>query len=131
MRNALYYLLAAILLVCLGMTVGCGAPQITIPSGQASVFYAQARADYATAKLIATRACSGPVIAPQGPAQGPYLDKASCDSLAAIDIQAQTLRKAVEAALMNPSQPIDWAQVMSYAASVSEMLVRLGLLAAK
>lgn len=108
-----------LLALCLTL-VACGAPQITIPAGQASVMYANARADYATAKIIATQACVGG-----------KLDKQACDALGVIDLRAQTLRQSVEAALMNPTQPIDWAQVMSYTASVSEMLIKLGLLAVK
>jgi hypothetical protein len=111
--------------------VGCATPQITIPVGQAAVFYAQARADYATAKIIVLKACGGPVLTPQGQVVTTYLDKESCAALQVIDLQAQTIRKAVEQSLMNASSPIDWAQVMSYAASVSEMLIRLGLLAVK
>lgn len=111
--------------------VGCGAPQIVIPAGQAAVFYAQARADYATAKILIVQACSGPAIAPQGPVTTKYLDKDSCNALAAIDLQAQTLRKTVEQALLNTAAPVDWGQVMSYTASVTEMLIKLGVFAIK
>jgi hypothetical protein len=108
------------LILAVALLVGCGAPQITLPMGQAAIFYAQARADYATARVIITQGCSGGRI-----------DKAACDALTVIDTRAQTLRQSVESSLANPSQPVDWAQVMSYAASVSEMLIKLGVLSIK
>lgn len=111
-------LLVAVLLAV--VLVGCGTPQISIPMGQASIMWAQARSDYAIAKTIVAQGCTGGKI-----------DKASCDALTAIDLRAQTVRQSVEASLANPTQPVDWGQVMSYTASVSEMLIRLGVLAVK
>lgn len=108
------------LLILSMVLIGCATPQVTMPVGVASVAYAQARADYAIASVIVSRACTSG-----------QLDAAACTSAAAIDTRAKILRQSIEAALMNPSQPIDWAQVMSYSASVAEMLIKLGVLVAK
>jgi hypothetical protein len=120
-----------LILGCVLLLGACATPQITIPAGQAAIFYAQARSDYATAKIIVLKACGGPVLTPQGQVMTTYLDKESCEALRVIDIQAQTLRTAVEKALLDARAPIDWGQVMAYAATVSEMLIKLGVLAVK
>jgi hypothetical protein len=91
--------------------------QVTLPVGVASVAYAQARADYATATVIVTQACTAG-----------KLSKEACASAKVIDARAQILRQSIEAALMNPSQPVDWAQVLAYTASVAELLLKLGVL---
>lgn len=111
--GVLFVLLSAVL-------VACGTPQISLPMGQAAIMWGQARADCGAAKMIIAQGCAGGKI-----------DKASCDALAAIDLRAQTVRQSVEQSLANPSQPVDWQQVMTYSASISEMLIRLGVLAAK
>jgi hypothetical protein len=84
------------------------------------VAFGQVRADYAVAKVIITQGCMGGKI-----------DKDSCDALTAIDTRATIIRTQVEKALMDARSPVDWAQVMSYAATVSEMLIKLGVLAVK
>ncbi len=75
---------------------------------------------FSPAKVIIVQGCTGGKI-----------DKESCDALAAIDMRAQTLRTTIERALLDTKAPVDWGQVMSYAASVSEMLIKLGVLAVK
>jgi hypothetical protein len=97
--------------------VACATPQVTMPAGVASVMYAQGRADYAVAKVLVTQACKA----------GKW-DKAACEAAKEIDLRAQTYRSAIEGALINPTQPVDWAQVLAYTQSVSELLLKLGVL---
>ena len=97
--------------------ISCAGPQVTMPVGVASVMYAQARADYATVKLLVIQGC----------AVGKW-DKEACDAAKAIDIRAQTLKQAIEGSLLNPQQPVDWAQVLQYTASVAELLLKIGVL---
>jgi len=107
-----------VILIVLGtLLAGCAPMQVTLPVGVASVAYAQARADYATATVIVTQACTAG-----------KLSKEACASAKVIDARAQILRQSIEAALMNPSQPVDWAQVLAYTASVAELLLKLGVL---
>jgi uncharacterized lipoprotein YajG len=105
------------LMLALVALVGCATPQVTMPVGVASVAYAQARADYATAAILVTQACVAG-----------KLDKQACDAAAAIDVRAKVLKQSIESALMNPSQPIDWGQVLQYTASVAELLIKVGVL---
>ena len=104
------------LILALVLLAGCAPMQVTLPVGVASVAYAQARADYATAAVIVTQAC-----------KAEKLSQEACASAKIIDARAQTLRKSIESALMNPSQPVDWAQVLAYTASVAELLLKLGV----
>ena len=96
---------------------GCAAPQVSMPVGVASIMYSQARSDYAVAKVVATQAC----------AKG-KLDKATCDSLAAVDARTQVLRTSIEGSLLHPEQPVDWAQVLQYTEAVMGMVLKLGLM---
>jgi hypothetical protein len=104
------------LVLSLFVLVGCAPIQVSIPAGVASVAYAQARSDYATATVIITQACKAGKLSPE-----------ACASAKQIDARAQILRASIEGALMNPTQPIDWAQVLAYTASVSELLLKLGV----
>jgi hypothetical protein len=105
-------------LVCaLVLLVGCATPQVSLPAGVASIMYAQARSDYAVAKVVATQAC----------AKG-RLDKATCESLTLVDARTQVLRQNIEQALINPTIPIDWGQVLQYTESVMSMVLKMGLL---
>jgi hypothetical protein len=79
--------------------------------------YAQARSDYAVAKVVATQAC----------AKG-KLDKPTCEALTLVDARTQVLRGNIEQALMNPTIPIDWAQVLQYTEAVMGMVLKLGLI---
>ena len=106
-----------VLLLCVGVFAGCATPQVTLPAGVASIMYAGARADYATAKVLVIQAC-----------KSGKMDKDACDAAKAIDLRAQIYRQSIEGALMNPQAPIDWAQVMAYTAGVAEILLRVGLI---
>jgi uncharacterized lipoprotein YajG len=105
------------LMLALVLLAGCAPMQVTLPVGVASVAYAQARADYATATVIVTQAC-----------KAGKLSVEACASAKLIDARAQILRQSIDSALMNPSQPVDWAQVLAYTASVAELLLKLGVL---
>lgn len=109
-----------LLALCLMFSLGCAAPQITIPMGQAAIAWGEVRSDYATGKAIVTFACVGGKI-----------DKAGCEALSEIDKRAQVKREVIEKSLANPSTPVDWGQVMSYMSSVTEMMIKLGVLVAK
>jgi hypothetical protein len=88
-----------------------------MPAGVASVLYAQARADYATGKILVTQGClSG------------RWDKASCEAAREIDKRVQLHREAIERALLDQRQPIDWAQVLEYTRAVSALLIAAGML---
>lgn len=95
----------------------CAAPTVSIPVGAACIAYGQGRADYAKADLIVTQAC-----------KAGKLTADVCEMAKAIDVRAKVLRESVESALLNPAQPIDWGQVMQYSASVTELLLRVGVL---
>lgn len=112
-------LLGVALWAALALT-GCGTPQVSMPIGTAAVMYANARADYAVAKLIVTQACASGA-----------LDASTCQTAKEVDIKAVVYRDAVERALMDPSREIDWAQVMAYSETVVGLLLKLGLTAAK
>lgn len=110
----------SLILVCCLFAVACGTPQITMPVGTAAVMYGNARADYAVGKLIVTQACvSG------------KLDADTCKMAADIDVKAIVYKDAIEKALLNPSQPVDWGQVMAYSETVVGLLIKLGLTAVK
>ena len=112
MRVAFLCLLSLTLLLS-----SCATPQVVLPAGVASLMYANARADYATAKVLVIQACTSG-----------KMDKAACETAKGIDIRAQIYRTSIEGALMNPQAPIDWAQVMAYTAGVAEILLKVGLI---
>jgi len=95
---------------------GCATPQVSLPAGVAAVMYANARADYATAKVLITQAC-----------KAGRIDAEACEAAAQIDLRAKIYKESIEAALMNPAQPIDWAQVMKYSEEVAGLIIKLGL----
>ena len=99
---------------------GCGTPQVSMPVGTAAVMYANARADYAVAKVIITQACVNG-----------SLDAYTCQAAKEIDVKAQVYRDAVERALMDPSRDIDWQQVMAYSETVVGLLLKIGMTVAK
>ena len=105
-----------VLPMALLILAACAAPQVTMPSGAATVMWGNFRADYAIGKLIMTQAC-----------RGGKVDKDSCDSAKALDERAQIYRQAVEASLMNPSQPVDWQQVMQFSEAALGMLMKFGV----
>jgi hypothetical protein len=98
------------------LLVGCAPTQVALPAGVAAVMYANARADYATAKVLITQACKAGRIDPD-----------ACEAATAIDLRAKIYKDSIEAAMMNPQQPIDWAQVMKYSEEVAGLIIRLGL----
>ncbi|MFB3816157.1 MAG: hypothetical protein ACE147_00720 [Candidatus Methylomirabilales bacterium] len=108
-----------LLLVALVSLVACATPQVTMPAGAAAVLYANARADYAVAKVLAGQAC-----------KSGKLEGEACEALAQVDVKAKIYRDAIERALLDPTQPVDWAQVVQYSGSVVELLVKIGVLPA-
>jgi hypothetical protein len=105
-----------ILVACLVLS-SCASPQVTMPAGVASLMYAQARADYATASFLVSQGCKAGTLLPD-----------ACERAKQIDVRVQTYRQSIEAALMNPAQPVDWAQVLKMAEGVSTLLLGLGVL---
>jgi hypothetical protein len=103
-------------LLCL-LLAGCATPQVSMPVGVASVMYAQARADYAVAKLLTIQGCASQ-----------KLDQTTCELARQIDVRAKVYKETIEASLLNPTQPVDWAQVLKYVEEVSGLLLRLGVL---
>jgi hypothetical protein len=88
-----------------------------MPAGVAAVMYANARADYATAKALVVRAC----------AEKKWTQE-ECEAAKQLDVRAQIYRAAIERALMQPEQPIDWAQVLQFSEEVAVLILRLGLM---
>jgi hypothetical protein len=93
------------------MLTSCAAPRVSLPAGVAAVMYAQARADYATAKVLVVQACAAGRWTPD-----------ACESARQIDQRAGVLRESIERALVAVEQPIDWAAVLEYTRAVSALL---------
>ncbi len=106
--------LSCLLLVIL---LGCTTPQVSMPVGVASVMYAQARSDYATAKVLVSQACKS----------GKW-DAEACEAAKQIDVRAQVYRQAIESSMMHPQQPIDWVQILQFSEAVAGLILRLGLM---
>ena len=106
-------------LFCLSFAIllGCATPQVSMPVGVASIVYANARADYAMARVYISMACSA----------GKW-DKEACEAARQIDIRAKVYRDTIEKALMNPEQTIDWAQVLKFSEEVTGIILKLGLM---
>jgi len=95
----------------------CATPQVTMPSGVASVMYAHAYGDYQIAKVYVMSAC----------ASGRF-DKETCEVARQIDIRAKVYKDNIEKALMDPTQPIDWGQVMQFSETAINLILKLGLM---
>ncbi len=93
----------------------CATPQVSMPVGVAAVMYGNARADYATAKVLVTQGCAGG-----------KLDAAACEAARQIDLRAQVYKTNIEKALTTPEQPVDWSQILQYSESVVGLLLKLG-----
>ncbi len=118
MRNGLYYLLAAILLVCLGMTLGCASPQVSMPVGVAAIGLANGVEMYTVGRMTAL----------QMRRDGKIPDDV-WEDLKAIDIRAKILKSEVEKALLDAKAPIDWEKVILYTQSSVDLLIKLGAMA--